>query len=116
MCNKVFSLNFGMGNPNSSTFLCNVQWKVVKQLKNSDFHSIFHNETVTVNLFVILEILPEIYLTMCNKVFSLNFCMENPNSSTFSCNVQYKIIKQLKNSDFHSIYIMQLSLSICLKF
>jgi len=53
MCNKVFSLNFGMGNPNASIFLGNAQWKVVKQLKNSDFHSIYHNATVTVNLFVI---------------------------------------------------------------
>ena len=69
MCNKVFSLNFGMGNPNSSTFLGNVQWKVVKQLKNSDFHSIFHNATVTVNLFEILEMLPEMCLTCAIKCF-----------------------------------------------
>ncbi len=55
MCNKVFSLSFGMGNPNSSTFLGNVQWKLVKHYKNSDFHSIFHNATVTVNLFEILQ-------------------------------------------------------------
>jgi len=54
MCNKVFSFNFDMGNINSSTFFGNVQWKVVKQLKNSDLHSIIHNETVTVNLFMIL--------------------------------------------------------------
>jgi len=37
MCNKVFSLNFDMGNPNPSLFLGNVQWKLVKQYKNSDF-------------------------------------------------------------------------------
>ena len=69
MCNNVFSLNFGMGNPNSSIFLCNNQWKVVKQLKNSYFHSIFHNVTVTVNLFVILDILPEMHLQCATKCF-----------------------------------------------
>jgi len=69
MCNKVFSLNVSMDSPNSSTLLGNVQWKLVKQLKNSDFHSIFHNETVTVNLFEILEMLPEMCLTHAIKCF-----------------------------------------------
>ena len=44
-----------MANPNPSTFLGNVHWKVVKQWKNSDYYSIFHNATVTVNLFDIFE-------------------------------------------------------------
>jgi len=52
-----------MGNPNPSTFFGNVQWKVVKQLKNSDFHSILHNATVTVNLLKILQMLAGICLT-----------------------------------------------------
>ncbi len=69
MCNLVSSLNFGMGNLNSSIFLGNVQWKLVKQLKNSDFQSIFHNATVTVNLFEILEILPGMYLTCAIECF-----------------------------------------------
>ena len=69
MCNKVFPLNFGIGNPNSLTVLGNVQWKVVKQLKNSDFQSIFHNATVTVNLFEIFEMLPEMCLTCAIKCF-----------------------------------------------
>jgi len=69
MCNKLFSLNFGMSNQNSSTFLANVQWKVVKQLKNSDFHSIYHIATVTVNLFEILEMLPEICWTCAINYF-----------------------------------------------
>jgi len=30
---EVFSLSFGMTNPNPSTFLSNVQWKLVKQPK-----------------------------------------------------------------------------------
>jgi len=52
MCNKVFSLNFGMDNPNPSLFLGNVQWKLVKQYKNSDLsYNIFHIAAVTVNLF-----------------------------------------------------------------
>ena len=49
--------------------LGNVQWKVVKQLKNSDFQSIYHNATVTVNLFEILEMLPGICLTCAIKCF-----------------------------------------------
>ncbi len=69
MCNKLFSLNFGMSNQNSSTFLANVQCKVVKQLKNSDLHSIYHIATVTVNLFEILEILPGMYLPCAIKCF-----------------------------------------------
>jgi len=65
-----------MGNPNSSTFLANVQWKGVNQLKNSDFHSIYHNATVTVNLFEILEILPGMYFTCAIKFFPSNLVWE----------------------------------------
>ena len=36
---------------NPSLSLGNVQWKIVKHLKNSDCHSIFNNKTVTGNLF-----------------------------------------------------------------
>jgi len=52
-----------MTNPYLSTFLGNVQWMVVNQLKNSGFYSIFHNATVTVNLFKILQMLAGICLT-----------------------------------------------------
>jgi len=55
MCNKVFSVNFDMTNLNSSTFLGNVQWKLAKQIKDSDLKNIFHNSTVTVNLLDIFE-------------------------------------------------------------
>jgi len=55
MFNKVFSINFYMTNLNSSTFLGNVQWKLAKQMKDSDFKNIFHNETVTVSLLGIFE-------------------------------------------------------------
>jgi len=51
---KMFCLNVGMGNPNPSLHLGNIQWKLAKQLKNSDFCSIFHITTVTVNLFEML--------------------------------------------------------------
>jgi len=37
--------------------------------KNSDFHIIFHNATITANLFVIKEILPGMYLTCAIKYF-----------------------------------------------
>jgi len=48
-----------MANPNIKTFLGNVQWKIAKQLENSDFHSDFHDITVTINLFVIKYCLQE---------------------------------------------------------
>jgi len=35
--------------------LVNVQWKLAKQLKNNDFCSIFHNSTITANMFEIFE-------------------------------------------------------------
>jgi len=69
MCNKLFSLNYGMDNQNPLTFLSNVQRKVVKQLKNSNLHSIYHIATVTVNLFEILKILPRMYLPCAIKCF-----------------------------------------------
>ena len=31
--NKMFFLNFGLANPNLSSFLGNIQWKIVKQFK-----------------------------------------------------------------------------------
>jgi len=56
-------------------------------------------------------------LDMCNKLFSLNFGMGNTNPSTFFGNVQWKVVvKELKNSDLHSISILQLSVSTCFKF
>jgi len=53
---------------------------------------------------------------MCNKVFSLNFDMTNPNPSTFLGNVQWKLAKQMENSNYIVFSIIELSLSICLKF
>jgi len=58
-----------MGSPNPSTFLGNFQCEVVNQLKNNDFYSIFHNETVTANLFEILEMLAGIYLACAIEGF-----------------------------------------------
>jgi len=65
----VFCLNLGMANLSSLSFLGNVQWKLAKQLKNSDFYSIFHSTTVTVNLFEILEKLPVVHLEYKIKYF-----------------------------------------------
>ena len=42
-----------MANLNPSTSLGNAQCKIVKQFKNSDFHSDLHNTTVTTNFFKI---------------------------------------------------------------
>jgi len=55
---KVFSINFGMGTLILSTFLGSIQWKIVRQYKNSDFYSIYY--TATANLFEISEMLPGI--------------------------------------------------------
>jgi len=38
-------------------------YSLLKQMKNSELYIIIHNDTVTVNLFEILEILPGICLT-----------------------------------------------------
>jgi len=51
-----------MANPKPSTFVGNIQQKIFKQMENSAFHSIFHDTTVTANLFEILEMLPGIHL------------------------------------------------------
>jgi len=60
-----------MANPNPSSFLGYVQCKLAKQMKNSDEYSVFHNSTITVNLFEILEILPGIHLEYEIKCVSL---------------------------------------------
>jgi len=46
-----------MINPNPSKCLGKVQWKLAKQMANSDFYSVCHNSIITVNLFEILKIL-----------------------------------------------------------
>jgi len=43
--------HFDMVNQSPYTFFGNVQWKLAKQLQNSDFYSFFHNAFVTANLF-----------------------------------------------------------------
>jgi len=67
----VLSLNFGVANPNPSSFLGNIQWKIVKQSKNSDFYSFFHNATVITNLFEFLPMLPGICTHIEQSVFLL---------------------------------------------
>ncbi len=54
-------LHFDIVNQSASTCFGNVQWKLAKQLQNSDFYIIFHNATVTVNLFGILQMLQTIF-------------------------------------------------------
>jgi len=66
MCNKVFSFNFDMANPNTSLFLSNVQWKLVKQVI---YRLFFHIATVTVNMLEIVEIFPGMYLACAIKCF-----------------------------------------------
>jgi len=61
--NTIIRVTFlGMANPKPSTFVGNIQQKIFKQMENSAFHSIFHDTTVTANLFEILEMLPGIHL------------------------------------------------------
>jgi len=68
---KSFLFLFGMVNPYSSSFLGNIQWKIVEQLKNSGFYIIFHKASVTTNLFDFLEILAEICYTYRIMYFPL---------------------------------------------
>jgi len=51
-----------MGNQFPTIFLDNAQYKIVKQLKNSVFQSIFHNTTLTANAYKISKMLPGIYM------------------------------------------------------
>jgi len=51
-----------MVNSNPLTFVGNVQQKILKQMENSAFHSIFHDTTFTANSFEIFEMLPGIHL------------------------------------------------------
>jgi len=69
MCNEVFSIDLDMDNLDSSIVLDNVQWKVVRQYNNNDFKSTFYNENTTVNLLLILEMLPEMCLICAIKCF-----------------------------------------------
>jgi len=97
----MFFLNFGLPNPNLSSFLGSIQWKIVKQLKNGNFYKFSHNETINTNFFKYnnRNACRNIF-DMCNKVFSINLDMTNPNPSTFLGNVQWKLAKQMENSDF----------------
>jgi len=58
-------------------------------------------------------VLPGFHLAPVNKVFSLNFDMENTIPSTFLGNIECKIFKQMKNSGFHSSnYLLYRSIDI----
>jgi len=61
-----------MANPIPSLFLGNVEWKLVKQYKNSDFYINIHIATATVNLFEMLEMIPGICLTCAIKCLPSN--------------------------------------------
>jgi len=111
------SLNFSMENPNPLTFLGNVQCKIVKQLKNNDFFSIFYNHsTITVKLFEIFKMLSGMCLECTMKCFSLILGMVNPNPLLCLCNIKWKLTNQLKIVIYIVISIIVLSLSTCLKF
>ena len=51
MCNVLSSFNYDMANLNPSLFFINGQWKLVQHYKNSNYHSVFYDAIVTVNLF-----------------------------------------------------------------
>ena len=95
--NKMFFLNFGLANPNLSSFLGSIQWKIVKQLKMVISINFSHNETINTNFFKYnnRNACRNIF-DMCNKVFSINLDMTNPNPSTFLGNVQWKLAKKWK--------------------
>jgi len=88
MCsNKVLSLNFDKGNPNPSILLGNVQWKFVKQYRNSDSR-LFSLMQPSLLTFLNFRDSSKNEFEMCNKGFSLNFDMGNPISSLFIGNFQ----------------------------
>jgi len=51
MCNVLSSFNYDMANLNPLLFFINGQWNLVQHYKNSNYHSVFYDAIVTVNLF-----------------------------------------------------------------
>jgi len=111
MCNKVLSLHFAMANLNLSSFLGNVYWKVVKQLKNSDIYSILHNATAC-QLISFFEYASTNLFHICNKVLSLIFGITNPNSSSFLAVFSGSLTNNWKTVKFIVFYIMQLPVNL----
>jgi len=74
----------GYGESILITFLVIVQWKITKQMENSDCHSsIFYNTTVTANLFEILKEFPEIYFEYGIKCFPQFWYEESTSIKSF---------------------------------
>jgi len=66
--------------------------KHYQTIKKCHFYSVFHNATVTANLFQILEMLLAMYLTYRIKCFLPLFGMANPDpSSIFSGRLSNKL-------------------------
>jgi len=98
--NKVFFPQFGMANPNPSTFLSNIEWNLAKQLENGDFYGFFHNVT---NLFWNIQMLQGICLTYRIKYFP-SVLVKNRKFIIILSNVQWKVVKHLINSGFYSVF------------
>jgi len=68
--NKLFLLNVGLANLNPSLLLGNVKGRLAKLIKKVEIYSVFHNSTITANLFQILETFLAMSFTYTIKNFS----------------------------------------------
>jgi len=99
ICNKVLSLIFGITNPNSSSFLAVFSGSLTNNWKTVKF-IVFYIMQLPVNLFEFFENASRNLLDMCTNVLSIHFGMANLNSLSFLGNSYWKVVKQLKYSDF----------------
>jgi len=104
-----------MANLNLSTFLGNIQWKFVKQMKNSVFHSQSHHTTVTTNFFEIQVLLTGIQFDPSMKCFPSILGMANPNKLHFWAMVSARLSNKWKTVISTVIFIIPLSLLTFLK-
>jgi len=111
MCNKLFSLNFDMGNPYPSLFLGNIECKLVKLYKIviSRLFSILQLSLSTFLEFI--EILPGMCLTCAIQCFPsiLIWAIQMFNGRSLSNNIKTVIFKFLYyNCHYQHVGILEI--------
>jgi len=110
----MFSDNSDMASPNPSIFLGNVLKNIVKQMKNSDFHSIFHIVAITATCLTLLKYIQECIWNLQWSVFP---------QFHYGCSKSINIFRQCfkehcqtnEKSDFHSIlFVATVTENLCL--
>jgi len=73
-----------MANPNPSAFFGNVQWKIVKEMENSDF-VVFSISPLPLPTCLNFRNASRNPFGMHHKLFSINVGLRNPLPSSFLC-------------------------------